>query len=77
MGVGQGLSGELLTELRVLLSTECGHWGGPMRELSFAPASRPDMARVRKHGIFVQTPTFLPASREASVNGAVVARERL
>lgn len=25
MGVGHGLKGELLTELRVLLKTECGH----------------------------------------------------
>lgn len=30
IGVGHGLNGELLTELRVLLNTECGHWGGPM-----------------------------------------------
>lgn len=29
IGVGHGLRGELLTELRVLLNTECGHCGGP------------------------------------------------
>lgn len=65
IGVGQGLRGELLTELRVLLRTECGHWGGPMREpnLTFPPLTAcVEVVRPRKHGIFVQPFTFLPVN---------------
>jgi hypothetical protein len=68
IGVGQGLRGELLTELRVLLSTECGHWGGPERDPSFESPPVEDLPR--KHGIFVQPPTLLPGKQDELRNYA-------
>jgi len=60
MGVGHGLKGELLTELRVLLKTECGHCGGPAT--CGPPAPLPPLLDVRpfKHGIFGHPLTSLP-----------------
>lgn len=61
MGVGQGLNGELLTELRVLLSTECGHWGGP----ACAPFDAfPPLLEERplRQGIFDQPLTSFPVT---------------
>ena len=58
IGVGHGLSGELLTELRVLLNTECGHCGGP----TCAPEDAlPPLLEERpfKQGIFDQPLTSL------------------
>lgn len=48
IGVGHGLNGELLTELLVLLNTECGHCGGPTC-VPFAPVLL--IVRLFKQGI--------------------------
>lgn len=59
IGVGHGLNGELLTELRVLLNTECGHCGGPpcAPEDAFPPLLE---ERPFRQGIFDQPLTSLP-----------------
>lgn len=58
IGVGQGLNGELLTELRVLLNTECGHCGGP----TCPPEDALPLLEERpfRQGIFDQPLTFFP-----------------
>lgn len=59
IGVGHGFNGELLTELRVLLNTECGHCGGP----TCAPAvALPPLLEERpfRQGIFDQPLTSFP-----------------
>lgn len=59
IGVGHGLRGELLTELRVLLNTECGHCGGP----ACAPADAfPPLLEERpfRQGILDHPLTSLP-----------------
>lgn len=58
IGVGHGLNGELLTELRVLLNTECGHCGGPM----CPPEDALPLLEERpfRQGIFDQPLTFFP-----------------
>lgn len=65
MGVGHGLKGELLTELRVLLKTECGHCGGPT---CGPPAPLPPLLDVRpfRHGIFGHPLTSLPDTPETT-----------
>jgi len=64
MGVGHGLKGELLTELRVLLKTECGHCGGPT--CGPPPIPLPPLLDVRlfRHGIFGHPLTSLPDTPE-------------
>lgn len=58
IGVGQGLNGELLTELRVLLNTEWGHCGGP----TCPPEDELPLLEERpfRQGIFDQPLTFFP-----------------
>lgn len=58
IGVGHGLNGELLTELRVLLNTECGHCGGP----TCPPEDALPLLEERpfRQGIFDQPLTFFP-----------------
>lgn len=63
MGVGHGLKGELLTELRVLLKTECGHCGGPTCDPLALFPPLPDV-RPFRHGIFGHPFTSLPETPE-------------
>lgn len=77
IGVGHGLKGELLTELRVLLKTECGHCGGPLCP-PVAPLPLLPDARVFRHGIFGHPLTsFLGTPGNKVMSGVIDRRCRL
>ena len=68
IGVGHGLRGELLTELRVLLKTEWGHCGGPIWEIIVAFPFPILVVRPFKQGILGQLLSSLSDPPETKFN---------